>query len=107
MAKHAPGPWTILDAREMDGGYWIEVMHPNGYPVSIASVRSGCDEADELGDVLTNANLIAVAPEMLAVCESLETALAYPRGSEAQVRCLEEIAQDAARVGARVKGGAT
>lgn len=33
--------------------------------------------------------------ELLAIAEGVMIALAYPRGSEAQVRCLEEVGDDA------------
>ena len=49
-------------------------------------------------------NLIAAAPDLLSIAESLQVAISYPRGSEAQVRCLEEIAQDAERIIAKAKG---
>jgi len=32
------------------------------------------------------------------LCHGITTCLAYPRGSEAQVRCLEEVGQDAAYI---------
>lgn len=39
--------------------------------------------------------LFANAPRLLAIAEGVLTTLNYPRGSEAQVRCLEEVGQDA------------
>lgn len=55
---------------------------------------------------LTNANLIVEAvnshatllrerDQLAAIARGVLTALEYPRGSEAQVRCLEEVGQDA------------
>lgn len=38
--------------------------------------------------------LFTKAPRLLAVAEGILTTLSYPRGSEAQVRCLEEVGQD-------------
>ena len=35
----APGPWSIVDNRSMNGAWWIEAMHPEGLRVSIAEVR--------------------------------------------------------------------
>ncbi len=56
----------------------------------------GQDYAD-LRDALREiATLRAVHVELLSVCEGVRLALRYPRGSEAQVRCLEEIGQEAA-----------
>jgi hypothetical protein len=46
------------------------------------------------------------AAEMLYVCEGVLVCLKCPRGSEAQVRCLEEVGQDAERAIAAVKGAA-
>jgi len=42
--------------------------------------------------------------ELLAVAENVLIALRYPRGSEAQVRCLEEVGQDAEVALAKAKG---
>lgn len=51
-----------------------------------------------------NARLIAAAPNMLAVCHAVLAALSYPRGSEAQIRCLEEVGQDARAAIAKAEG---
>lgn len=51
-----------------------------------------------------NARLIAQSPDLLDLAENLLTVLKYPRGSEAQIRCLEEVAQDAYAIIAKVKG---
>lgn len=48
--------------------------------------------------------LRAAAPDLFALTENLLTILAYPHGSEAQIRCLEEVAQDARAILAKVKG---
>jgi hypothetical protein len=39
-----------------------------------------------------------VREHVTRLCQCIATTLAYPRGSEAQVRCLEEIGQDAAYI---------
>ncbi len=52
------------------------------------------------------ARLIAQAPALLAIAEGVLMALRYPRGSEAQVRCLEEVGQDAELAIKAAKGGA-
>ena len=55
----------------MNGAWWIEAMHPEGFEVSIAEVRQGCDEADDISTVEGNAALIAAAPalyEALKAC---------------------------------------
>lgn len=64
-AKHTPGSWTVEDKRSLNDAFWIEVQHPDGYSVSIAEVRDGCDEAAELGCMEANARLIASAPDLL------------------------------------------
>ena len=67
---HTPGPWKITDNRSMAGSYWIEACHPEGFPVSIAEVRNGCEEAAELGTEEANAALIAAAPDLLSACKT-------------------------------------
>lgn len=69
--SHTPGPWEVYDAREMADEFWIRVKHPDGWDVSLAAVRPGCDEADDLGDNEANARLIAQAPKMLAALQEL------------------------------------
>lgn len=49
-------------------------------------------------------NLIAAAPDLLSVAVGVIAALAYPRGSEAQVRCLEEVGQQAEAAIAKARG---
>lgn len=81
---HAPGPWSIADNREMNGALWIEAAHPEGFNVSIAEVRQGCGEADEISDLHSNANLIASAPEMLQCLTAAYHALrSYQLGNDA------------------------
>lgn len=64
-----PGPWKIVDNRILNDAFWIEAHHPEGFSVSIAEVRQGCDEADEIGSSHANARLIAAAPDLLAACK--------------------------------------
>ena len=54
----------------MNGAWWIEAMHPEGFEVSIAEVRQGCDEADDISTVEANAALIAAAPTLLAILKA-------------------------------------
>ena len=54
----------------MNGAWWIEAMHPEGLEVSIAEVRQGCDEADDVSTVEANAALIAAAPTLLAILKA-------------------------------------
>ena len=62
---HTPGPWVVIDNRHMNDAWWIGVDQFTTH----AEVRSGCDEADELGDMEANARLIATAPELLAALQ--------------------------------------
>lgn len=75
MNKHTPGPWQQFD----DGGRIIDkhtygpeyadvVWGPNGPgrgPVADCSPHGRADE-----ESIANARLIAVAPDLLAVCEA-------------------------------------
>jgi hypothetical protein len=62
----ATGIWKAVDHRDLNGAFWIEVDHPRQGKFSIAEVRNGCDEADEVCSAEANAALIAAAPELLA-----------------------------------------
>jgi hypothetical protein len=75
IGKTTPGPWIIQDEREMCDEIWIGVEHPEVGFVSHAAVRSGCGEADELGDMEANAALIVKAVNGLEkMREALEAA---------------------------------
>lgn len=69
--KATPGPWTVTDESALTPRepYWIGSEHPEVGRCTFANVRSGCDEADELGDMLANAELIALAPAMVTLIE--------------------------------------
>lgn len=75
MGKHTPGPWTVDEERRC-GGY--SVVAPNGRDV-VSSVQRdehplfGQGISDELA--LTNARLIAAAPDLLAVAINSAKAL--------------------------------
>lgn len=64
--KFTPGPWSVTDESLLtpDEPYWIGAEHPEVGRCTFATVRSGCDEADEMGDMLANSHLIAAAPEL-------------------------------------------
>ena len=62
----ATGTWKVIDCRHLNGAWWIEVDHPRQGNFSIAEVRNGCDEADEVCSAEANAALIATAPELLS-----------------------------------------
>jgi hypothetical protein len=73
-----PGPWRVVDNTDLNDALWIEVDHPEVGNVSLAQVINGCDEADELGSMEANAQLISAAPDMLA---ALHTILNHHAGS--------------------------
>lgn len=60
-AGPTPGEWECQDESKFspDEPYWIGAQHPDVGFVSHAVVRSGCSEADELGDMKANAAFIA------------------------------------------------
>jgi hypothetical protein len=67
---HIPGPWIVFDRSDVTPSepFWIGADHPEVGEVTFASVRNGCDEAAELGDLEANARLIAAAPELFNAC---------------------------------------
>lgn len=70
LAEATPGPWCyklpFYGSDEYDTGFFILGKHPKVGSVSHASVRYGCDEAKELGNIKANARLIALAPDLAA-----------------------------------------
>lgn len=83
MSGHTPGPWVIQDMSVMvpDEPYWIASEHPEWGLCSFASIRLGCTEAGELGDMKANALLIAAAPELLAALEEARDGLRWYQDS--------------------------
>lgn len=57
-AKATKGEWIYQDERDMTESIWIGAQHPEVGFVSHAEVRSGCTEADEIGDMEANAAFI-------------------------------------------------
>ena len=79
LAETTPGPWTpavpFAGSDEYDTGFFISAQHPTVGAVSHASVRYGCDEAKEIGNIAANARLIALAPQLAAALLVAEKAL--------------------------------
>ena len=79
MSEHTKMPWRTSDEREMNGAIWIGCDHPKVGFVSHAEVRSGCEEADELGSIEANATFIIRACnshyELLAACKEANEAI--------------------------------
>ena len=80
LAEATPGPWRyklpFYGSDEYDTGFFILGKHPKVGSVSHASVRYGCDEAKELGNIKANARLIALTPQLAAALIKAEEALA-------------------------------
>ena len=70
-----PGPWQIFDKRDLCDEIWIGVDLPEVGEITHASVRLGCDDAAEFGNIEANAKLIAMAPDLLAGRNRLRDAL--------------------------------
>jgi hypothetical protein len=87
-----PGPWRT--SHDGHGAFSVETDEP-AYSRQICYVRNSA-----------NARLVSESPMLAVIAEGVLTALKYPRGSEAQIRCLEEVAQDAQRSLARIAGDA-
>lgn len=75
MSKFTPGPWFIYnDGKTGFNGerqIWIGAKHPEVDTVTHAFVQYGCDEAEELGDIRANAQLITACPDMYRDLKSL------------------------------------
>ena len=91
--KHSPTPWAHISQRIEDAnGEFIIAIGANS-----TFMPPGTAEA--------NGNLVAAAPDLLSIAEGVRVALSYPRGSEAQVRCLEEVGQEARAAIKKATGG--
>lgn len=66
MSKHTPGPWTAIDGSL--GGSFMVLIPANG--MVICSRNPYEDKAEEFA---ANARLIAAAPTLLEVLESIES----------------------------------
>lgn len=100
LEKATPGPWSVADNRGMNGALWIEAEHPEAGLVSHAKVRSGCAEADDLGSMEANAELIALAPIMvkalLTAAENAEGSAIREKGYRNTITALAKAAERAA-----------
>lgn len=90
-------------------GIWTDyATHPGhdgaGYPSQVCQFAISGITAMPKDVRAANARLISASPEMFSVCRGVLSALGYPRGSEAQVRCLEEIGGDARAAVQKAKG---
>ena len=69
---HTPGPWKVekfSGQGPLDDDYAISYTHPNGYSQTIA--RLILDHPESVDGVAANATLIAAAPDMLEVLETI------------------------------------
>lgn len=73
MSKHTPGPWNVNPNPRAE---WIAIAtNEHDLIATIDTPRLG--SAKRTGEPEANANLIAAAPELLAVLEQWDTALAF------------------------------
>lgn len=59
--KHTPGPWIVEEDNDTHGTYGINQTEPGG--IYVAETIAVSNEGEELA----NANLLAAAPELLAM----------------------------------------
>ena len=77
MSKHTPGPWYIENV--FDGGHWHTEIHGNKTGISAERIAVMPIPFKELPEgqhatydhQVTNARLIAAAPELLHACKEL------------------------------------
>lgn len=110
-AGPTPGEWEVVDESRISPSepYWIGTQHSMCGFVSHAVVRSGCDEADELGDMKANAAFIAAASPLairtlldahasaLRDAEKLREALTHIEGAAMDATAMRTAIRDAAR----------
>lgn len=74
MSKHTPGPWFWeMHNRDQysDNHIVIGRIGNDGIPETHATVRAGCEEVLESGNLIANANLMTAAPDLLAALKRL------------------------------------
>lgn len=93
MSKHTPGPWLNgQDGFNLGSGV-VYGRHPNGNPKDVATIRGWG------GEQQANSRLIAAAPEMLEVLETIKRRMYEPRAL-----FLEEVELMIDKVIAKAKG---
>lgn len=70
--QHTPGPWTIADDNGIDIGIIARKQGKGGQMVAMATVDEDVPQDDD--ERLSNARLIAAAPDLLAACKIAEGA---------------------------------
>lgn len=88
--QHTPGPWMIFDDGDIGSA---SVRTPD-----TTVVRSGTVKGQTIGEAMSNARLIAAAPELLAALRAISAMDAITTvGSDSQVRDYLYAAVNAAR----------
>lgn len=111
MAQHTPGPWT-RDERDgrMREGFVLESAGIRGATGTFVAAALDFNRWDRDAEVEANARLIAVAPEMYALLESLHADLArYAKMTEEAWSsgsiAFDSMATNISRVLAKARGG--
>ena len=109
--SHAVEPWSISETTDrgvyVASNTTIVTLVRGSHLVKAGTPEENAANAERIVDcvnALAGMNPKAVAG-LLYVTKGVMTALSYPRGSEAQVRCLEELGQDARAALAKANGG--
>ena len=104
MNKHTPGPWETANA--LSGKMFVTIEHNIGM-----ARRQVCEVMPDIatGDYKANACLIAAAPELLEIVESLailqhELASAISHGNKSFETCDASMCVKARAVIAKAKG---
>ena len=118
-SKHTPGPWRFSRQRHHSRAieqFWIDsntrscmallevydINHNEKWRAEHPVIVEEWNKT--LAEVEANARLIAQSPDLFDLAENLLIVLEYPCGSEAQIRCLEEVAQAARDIITKVEG---
>ena len=112
MSQFTPAPWEVdhhkANAAAMEPEYHtIEAKISGLDKWGVVADTLNCHHCIDPDEAGANARLMAAAPELLSVALGVLVALQYPRGSEAQVRCLEEVGQHAILAIAKARGEVT
>ena len=76
QSTHTPGPWEAFPAKTQDGEETISIRGDGTWIATMDVVSTGGPFVlPESGPA--NARLIAAAPDLLAVCETLRRAIAW------------------------------
>lgn len=84
---HSPGPWTLVEKEDV---YWI--IDANSQIVQLVMKAGSVTARDRKeGEVISNAKLIAAAPELLKLCHDALLAITHFNDEDLMIQELNAV----------------